>query len=160
MIWSVASIICVVYLQTPIFFNYFAIKTSKINLTLTLIMALMNNVAMCNDVLPVYWMKVYPKRFNKSTSLLHVYTENKWLIDIISCYTNRCFSIGGYINWNRIELTKWTIRAFRILNPHTCKWSFVIKSLLKIKMQCHNCTKTSKSQTEWVINQHSYFLSN
>ena len=75
------------------------------------------------------------------------YTVSSYLCIVVSCrYIKIYFFQDVYTILNRIQLTTWTICAFRVMNPH--QWSFAKQSGLKWKCW-PNSAETSWSQKGW-----------
>ena len=55
---------------------------------------------------------------------------------------------------NRIELTTWTICAFRVLNPR--QWSWAKQVVYKIESNDQNVPKQAEARRDGVINPQNY----
>ena len=67
--------------------------------------------------------------------------------------SNRDFYQDVYTIFNRIKLTKWTICAFRVLNPH--QWSLA-KRYEKLKSNDQKVPKQAEAIRDGVINPQNY----
>ena len=69
----------------------------------------------------------------------------------------RDFYLDRYTILSRIELTTWTLCAFRVLNPR--QWSLAKQSKLKVEKWCQKVPYEAKAKRDGVINPQNYNFS-